>query len=92
MVMDFKSCVVIFVPCLYMCRQLSHGAGAFFGITDSDQGDSASRWLQRRAAFHGSSVIMGHAVSEKCKEKLEIQDDALPCPTPRDPYHRPGMV
>lgn len=73
-------------------RHLSHGPGAFLGVTDSEQNDSAARWLQRRAAFHGSSVIMGRGVSKKCKDQLDMQEEVAPFPTPYDPLHKPGML
>lgn len=63
------------------------------GISDVPLDSSESGhdiWLQRRAAFHGGSLLMGRGVSTKCKNKLECQDDFASTPTPRDPLHRPG--
>lgn len=72
-------------------RQLSHGASTWLGFKGDDQDDSTNIWLQRRAAFHGSSVLMGRGVSKVCKDRLDIPDEsAAPTPTPIDPYHKPG--
>ncbi|XP_067939375.1 inactive rhomboid protein 1-like [Watersipora subatra] len=71
-------------------RQLSLG----LGLADQDNTDTGSSdaWLQRRAAFHGGSLIMGRGVSRKCKEKLEGADDFITMPTPRDPLHIRGTA
>lgn len=73
---------------------MSQGAGAFLGLSDPADGpDSATNiWLQRRAAFHGGSLLMGRNVSKKCREQLEQDDSHAPTPTPRDPLHRPGKL
>ena len=71
---------------------MSQGAGAFLGLSDStDNKDSATNvWLQRRAAFHGGSLLMGRNVSKRVRDQLEQDESHAPTPTPRDPYHRPG--
>lgn len=62
-------------------------------MSEQDEADSSTDiWLQRRAAFHGGSLLMGRGVSQKCKTKLENQEEHVPTPTPRDPLHRPGNV
>jgi len=74
-----------------LCSQVSQGAGAWLGLSEQDQGDATTdRWLQRRAALHGKgSLLIGSGLSQKCKNKLECQED-IALPTPRDPLHRPG--
>lgn len=73
-------------------RQFSQGAGAWLGLVDQDQTDASANdiWFQRRAAYHGKSLLMGRGVSQKCKDKLESAEDHVPTPTPRDPLHVRG--